>query len=198
MNFSTSDCFSQILPPTPYLINVTGSLVIPDSVTSIGFYGCGALYGLDGTLTIGSGLTVLEQYVFFGLNMTSQLTIPNNITSIKFAAFRSCDFTGPLVIPDSVLDIDQDAFLSCSGFNSTLTIGNSVTSIGHGAFELCTNITRIEIYAPTPPTIGTLAFNRMFALSPAEVHVPSGTKAAYEAAYDWANNNPAITVVDDL
>ena len=132
------------------------SVVIPDSVTSIGddaFRGC--------------------------FNLTS-VVIPDSVTSIGDCAFLSCSSLTSVVIPDSVTSIGDCAFDSCSSLTSitvdenntayksidgnlyskdgttliqyaigktatSFTIPDSVTSIGDWAFENCTSLASVVI-----------------------------------------------------
>jgi len=121
------------------------------------------------------------------------LVIGTSCTSIGSNAFYYCaGLTGSLVIPDSVTTIGPNAFAQSvfgSGSITSLTIGSGITSIGSAAFYYNANITRIEIYATTAPTIGSDAF--LSIPSPAEIHVPAGA-TGYAASYD------GLTVVYDL
>jgi len=117
------------------------SVIIPNSVTSIGdraFYGCS---GLTGTLTIPNSVTSIGDYAFYGCSgLTGTLTIPNSVASIGRVAFYACSgLTGTLTIPNSVTSIGDYAFLSCLNLTS-VTILNSETSISSGAFSGCTSL----------------------------------------------------------
>ena len=91
------------------------SVVIPDSVTSIGreaFYNCD--------------------------NLTS-VVIPDSVVNIGDYAFCGCNKLANVVISDRVTSIGNGAFQACSALTS-LVIGDSVESIGMGAFRQCRSL----------------------------------------------------------
>ena len=95
-------------------------IVIPDSVTSIGF---GA---------------------FFNCSSLSNIVIPDSVTSIGGAAFFTCGSLSSIVIPDSVTSIGNSVFRGCSSL-SEIVIPDSVTSIGIGAFGGCASLQYLSI-----------------------------------------------------
>ena len=133
---------------------LTGSLLIPDSITTVG-NGAFAELGFNGTLTLGSGLETIGDYAFSGTDFSALLTIPNGVTSIGSGAFLGSGFTsltlgssvrtigvgafngvpfqGPLTIPDSVTTIGTSAFYGTL-FDGTLTLGDGLETIGDDAF----------------------------------------------------------------
>ncbi|WP_143440848.1 leucine-rich repeat domain-containing protein, partial [Klebsiella pneumoniae] len=69
----------------------TGSLVIPEGVTSIGDYAFSWCYGLDGTLTLPSTLESIGVYAFDGCDgLNGNLVSPQGVTSIGNQAFEGC------------------------------------------------------------------------------------------------------------
>jgi hypothetical protein len=156
------------------------SLTIPNSVTSIGdgaFLGCSGLI----RLIIPNSVTSIGQEAFYNCSGLTSLTLPNSVTSIGSWAFSSCIGLTSLTIPNSVTSIGTSAFQYCSGLTS-LTIPTSVTSIGHEAFYNCTGLTSVTVDWATPLTIQDDVFFNGYG---ATLHVPAGTKAAYQVATAW-------------
>ena len=120
---------------------VTGELVIPDGVTSIGR--C-AFYGYDRltSVTIPDSVTSIGDYAFQVCTSLTSVTIPDSVTSIGVGAFWDCTSLTSVTIPDSVTIIGEIAFQSCGSLTS-ITIPDSVTSIGERAFRDCTSLTSV-------------------------------------------------------
>ena len=92
---------------------LTGKLVIPDGVTSIGygaFKGCSGLVGI----VIPSGVTIIKDWAFGDCSgLTGELVIPNGVTSIGYCAFNRCSGLTNITIPNSVTSIGGSAFSGC-------------------------------------------------------------------------------------
>ena len=164
--------------------NLTGDLVIPNSVTEIGERAFENCTGLNGTLTLSNKLGKIGQYAFYGCTgFTGSLKLPSSLTDIGIAAFMNCkSFTslelpntlsviprsifngckglsGSLVIPNSVTEIGDQAFLNCTGFNGTLTLSNKLETIGFLAFRGCSGFTGSLTLPSSVTTIGQSAFS---------------------------------------
>ena len=128
-----------------YRMGLTGNLIIPNSVTSIGnhaFYLCDKFTSLS--FEENSQLKTIGDYAFTGYN---------NYTSIYMG------FTGELVIPNGVTSIGNYTFYNCSGLTGELVIYNNITSIGDYAFYRCTQLTGLSFEENSKlKTIGNYAF----------------------------------------
>jgi hypothetical protein len=152
------------------------SVVIPNSVTSIGdyaFQGCGSLASITipnsvtsiesyaftdctslTTITIPNSVTSIERYAFAGCTGLTTITIPNSVTSIESGAFEGCTSLRSIIIPNGVIGIASYAFARCSGLES-VTFPTSLTTIENNAFEGCTSLRSIII----PNGVGTIGNN---------------------------------------
>ena len=164
--------------------NLTGDLVIPNSVTEIGeqaFYGCtgfnGTLTlsnklgkigvaafnrctGFTGSLKLPSSLTDIGNGAFMNCKYFTSLELSNALSVIPTSAFKSCTgLSGSLVIPDGVKEIGASAFSGCTGFNGTLTLSNKLETIGVAAFNGCTGFTGSLTLPSSVTTIGQSAFS---------------------------------------
>ena len=114
---------------------LTGNLIIPDTVTYIGSSAFAGCTGFNGTLILS-----------------------NSLTYIGDEAFADCSgFRGNLVIPDSVTIMGAAAFEK-TGFDGTLTIGSGIDTIEMNTFDSCTNLKGDLIIPDQVKTIGTRAF----------------------------------------
>ena len=120
---------------------ITGSYTIPESVTSIGYYGFDGCKALT-SVTIPSNVTSIGEGAFSGCSALESVTIPASVTSIGGSAFSWCSALTSLTIPAGVTSIGDRTFQGCSELTS-VTIPASVTSIGAGAFQYCDKLTDV-------------------------------------------------------
>lgn len=138
----------------------SGDLVIPNSVGSIGYGAFSACNGFNGTLTLPKGLKVIESCAFISCTkLKGNLTLPDNLTSIGDSAFYICRMlTGNLVIPKTVKSIGERAFAGCSGFNGTLTLHEGLETIGNDAFWNCRGLKGTVTLPPSLESISEYSF----------------------------------------
>jgi len=145
--------------------DLTGPLILPDSVTTIGagaFYECANLT----SLTLGGGVTEIGVNAFaFCRSLSGPLTLPEGLTTVNGYAFCQCNaLTGELRIPDSVTSIGQSAFVDCRNFTS-LRLGDGLRLIGNSAFLGCSGLSDELVIPDNVAHIAGYAFSHCDALT---------------------------------
>ena len=142
------------------------SIIIPDSVTSIGdrtFFGTNLT-----SIKVNSNNSVydsrnncnaiIETATNTLIKGCDNTIMPTIVTSIGAYAFYNCSGFTSITIPNTVTTIGNSAFLGCTSLTS-VTIGSGVTTIGVGAFQDCNAITNVTI-GNSVTTIGDKCFYR--------------------------------------
>lgn len=164
-----------------YIDNVLAtSLVIPNTVTSIGDY---AFYGCSGVTSVSiPSNTSIGTEAFKGCNNIMSATLPasalSSITKTKLqkvvinggeeiasGTFMNCSNLTSVDMGNSVTSIGQFAFSGCTGLQS-IKIPSSVTSIAWRTFNGCSNLTSVTFentsgwyYAPTGSDFNSVSAN---------------------------------------
>lgn len=123
------------------------SLVLGSSVVTIGVQAFDGLTALNGALTIPNSCTTISERAFYNCNKLDTLDLGTGVQTIGNSAFQYCSqLSGTLTLPDTLTTIGILAFYGCTSFTGTLTIPANITSIGQGAFG-DDNFTDIDVTA---------------------------------------------------
>ena len=156
----------------------TGNFTIPSTVTTINDFAMNGCAKVTGELVIPNSVQTIGVSAFESSGFTS-LTLGNSVKEIGKSAFYKCTtMTGDLVIPASVTTIGENAFAS-TGFNGKLdfqaqieefpaaifkglnftavSFSDSVKTIGDRAFENCKQLATVT-FGQGLETIGSFAF----------------------------------------
>ena len=166
----------------------SGSLIIPNSVTHVGTRAFEYCHNLTGELKISESLSTINHAVFSESAFTGTLVIPNSVTSIHNMAFDHCLFSD-LDMGNGVTHLYGAAFSDCVNFTGVLKIPASVTNIENHVFRN-TRFTEIYSYNPNPPQLDQYTFagyGAVYFYDPnIPIHVPVGSKEAYQNAPYWS------------
>ena len=186
---SRDNCNSIIDTETNTLIVGCKNSVIPNSVTSIGYY---AFYGCSGMteLILPNSVTSIGDFAFEGCSGLTELTLPNSVRSIGNCAFSLCRGLTELTLPNSLTEIGKYAFRGCRGLTE-LILPNSVTSIEESAFRGCSGL--IELTLPSSVTsVGESAFSGCSGLT--ELTLPNSVTSIGNYAFSDCSGLEKITV----
>lgn len=118
-----------------------GSLVIPDSVTTLGYRMCSGCTALR-EVRLPSGLTVIPDEAFDGCSSLQTINFPETLKEIRSDAFCGTALT-EFIAPDSLTDIFGYAFKDCAGL-TTVELTN-VRKLSTGVFQNCTKLQSIRL-----------------------------------------------------
>lgn len=129
----------QYIGETAFYGTALKSIVIPDSVTSLGkqaFAACASLVSVD----LGAGVTVLPERAFEQCTSLTAIDL-SNVTSIGSNAFRECASIAEIELV-KVTEIGSSAFYGCTSLK-TLYLGKP-QSIKGSALMGCSSLTEIH------------------------------------------------------
>ena len=178
--------------------NLTGNLVLPNSVTTIGESAFENCSGFTGNLTIPNSVTTIERLAFYNCyGFTGDLTIPNSVTTIGNAAFYKCyGFTGDLSLPNSVTTIGISAFYGCTGFTGNLTLPKSLEVVSYDSFYECNNIQTFKFLSLPEVLEGSLNdYKPIVSLSDDSYISPKATGTVDAVSYTRQMSNDWGTLV---
>ena len=169
------------------------SVTISDSVTNIGphtFTNCSGLT----SVTIGTGVQVIENDAFGKCTSLPSITIPDSVTTISGGAFNNCTSLTSLTIGTSVQVIGNSAFQNCTSLPS-VTIPNSVTTIEGYSFRKCTSLTSLTI-GNSVTSIGEYAFHDCSSLT--SITIPDSVTTIGAYAFESCNNLTGVTIPNNV
>ena len=109
-----------------------GNVVIPSGLTCINnsvFYNCVSL----NSITIPDGVTEIGSSAFYGCTNLSRVSLPDGLTTIGYQAFGNCINLTSVIIPDSVTLLHARVFYGCTNLES-VTFPKSLQILGIDAF----------------------------------------------------------------
>jgi fibronectin type 3 domain-containing protein len=172
---------------------MTGTVVIPDTVTTIGTYSFSSCTKLT-SITIPTSVITIKTYAFASCTALASVTFTatSKVTTIEASAFQSCSALTSIELPATVTILGDGAFQSCSALTSVVILGN-VVIIRSYTFSYCTALTAITI--PSSVTfIGANAFSHCTALTSVTFTLPSMVATIDDYAFISCTSLLTITI----
>ena len=177
------------------------SIVIPDSVTSIGKNPFVSCPNIKVHLSSNSNFSIINDLLIDSdglliscFNRSENAAIPNSVTSIGDSAFSFCSSLQNIVIPDSVTSIGNLVFIGCEYLQS-IVIPDSVSSIGDSAFFWCKSLQSIAI-PESVNSIGNLAFVGCKSLQ--SIVIPDSVSSIGDDAFSCCESLQSIVIPDSV
>jgi len=168
------------------------SVTIPGSVKEIGegiFMGCSSLTSVD----LGEGVMQFPDAMFSGCKSLTSIDIPESVTIIEQATFAGCESLTSINLPN-VISIRQSAFSGCKNISS-ITFPNSLMWIDNYAFRNCTSLSTI-VWSENLRKIGAQAFSGCTALTSAIL--PNSVVSIGSLAFEECRNLTTVSVGRDI
>jgi hypothetical protein len=160
------------------------SVVLPPNLETIGgkaFYNCVKLSSVDFPAT----LKEIGEGAFEQCSSIESVDISaTSIEQLSSLAFSKCTNLKSALLPPKLLVIHYQAFSTCKSLVS-IEIPEYVSSIGDYAFAWCTSLESVKINRKSPPKIFDNTFEKVDK-NTCTLIIPKGTKADYQANYQWA------------
>ena len=207
-NYSIKEGTKVILPGAFQGCELLSSIIIPNSVSSIGsgaFGGCSGLTKVNYLGTVDEWVEIDFEdsnsnptaYYAKDLYINNELLTDVKITtadSIKNYAFYICKSIKSVEIGNSVTSIGGYAFSYCSGLTS-VSIGNNVTSIGDDAFSYCSGLSTVTI-PNSVISIGASAFEGCSGLT--SVTIPNSVTSIEQEAFSGCSGLTSVTIGNNV
>lgn len=149
-----------------YVITITvisGSIAIQSSDTNVGQiiysgdpYGPNTAYiSCINAVEIGSGISGISNYAFWGANSLTSISLPSTISGDWNRSFNSCTLLKYITIPNDVVSIGAYSFTNCFNLR-TISFPKSTTTVLNDAFESCSALDNVVL--PYVTDVGNKAF----------------------------------------
>ena len=143
------------------VVDTLAAVHLPETLTTIGFYGF-AYNPVLAEVTFPSSLRTIEWNAFMECTSLASVTFEEGVETIQSGAFNGCKSLKSIVIPDSVTTLEGGAFSACTGLEE-IVLPKGITELGQEMFHNCSSLKQIEIPKGVT-TVGNRAFKDCSAL----------------------------------
>lgn len=133
--------------------NIIETLIIPDTVRSIGASACKKCENLK-YVHLPNAIEDIEEEAFSGCISLSEISFPEGLTQIKANAFENCLGLKTLSFPKSLSKIHNSAFRNCISLQQ-IKMEEGIVVIDDNAFANCKSLLSVNL----PNSLETISFD---------------------------------------
>lgn len=162
-------------------------LDLPSSVRKIGYaaFQTTAIRSIE----IPEGVESVEEYCFASMPQLTTLSVPTTCKVIKKVGIHNDAVLTNLKLQDGLEEIGEKA-LSLNGSIKAYEIPKTVTRYGEFSINYCLEMTDLYVYNPVPAVCEYDFYDpetwKFLGYEVVKLHVPQGTKEAYQKAAFWS------------
>ena len=170
------------------LVDSTGTLTIPDSVTKIGE---GAFANLEGlkTIIIPGSVREIAKNAFTNNKTLEKVIIKEGLEKIGEIAFGDCTNLKTVEMPNSIIEIEKNAFRGCIELQK-INIPNKLKNIRPYTFYECKKLSNIVI----PNSVEKIWQFAFFKTDIEEINIPKNTKEIMSSSFSLCTKLKNINV----
>lgn len=181
------------------------SVVMPSSITSIGYNAFYSCIRLRSVTNLTNNLTTIGSCAFYSCENITSIDFPESLTFMGFQAFYNCHSLTSIDIPEGIIivpnwgfsycgklqsvylakgtvTIDDDAFRYCQNLTE-IHLPPALDRIGDEAFYQCNNLKKVYAYMPDVPALNTNSFSTF---QTATLYVPEFLYNSYFYDTNWS------------
>ena len=135
------------------------------------------------SITIPNTVSWIGEWAFYECENLTSVTLPGSIIRIERGVFNECKSLKQITLPEGITQISPFAFGDCEALTSII-LPTSINFISTYAFNNCNSLKTVTVKSAAPIDL----YSNTFAVY-GDLHVPTGSKAAYKNAAIWKKFN---------
>ncbi len=174
------------------LMDDSGTLTIPETVTAIGEGAFADLSGLK-TIIIPGTVKEIRTNAFRNNADLEKVILQEGVEAIGEKAFQNCSKLTNIELPESLTEIGSFAFSWCSSLQE-VTVPLKIEKINSNTFYICTSLTKVEL-PENLKEIGGAAFSNCSNLE--YIYIPSNVSSIESSVFTSCTNLSNIEIASD-